>query len=81
MMMFPLPAEAPVILPGGEADTVHEKVVFGVTLDNEIPVDEFEHSICEEGVAVATGTGRIEMLMQLDTAEQGTPLRTDVVMR
>lgn len=56
-MLSPLPAEAPVILPAGLAETVQAYVVAAVVLDN--PIDEVpsEHKVCAGGVATATGVG------------------------
>jgi hypothetical protein len=59
---LPFPAEAPVILPAGDWDTVHEKVVPGTLLVNAIFVASPEHMDCEEGVATAKGVGLTVMV-------------------
>jgi hypothetical protein len=54
---FPLPADAPVILPRGLIVIVHENVVAGVGLVSEMLVVPGEQKVWEEGVAVTDGDG------------------------
>ena len=54
MIETPEPFEAP-LTPVDNA--VHEKVVPGVKLLNAIEVESPEHSVCDEELAIAKGTG------------------------
>ena len=54
---LPLPANAPVMLPGGNAATIQEKVVPATSLVSTIFVTSVEQRTRDEGVAVKTGVG------------------------
>jgi hypothetical protein len=81
IILFPLPAEAPVTLPCGNGAMVQEKLVLGVPLDNTIPVVPLEQITCDVGVAVIVGVGNKEIVTQPETAEQSTPFILKVTRR
>ena len=56
-MVLPLPAEAPVTLPGGAMTMVQTNVVPTVVLLSAILVVPAEQIVWEGGVAVTTGVG------------------------
>jgi len=56
-MVFPEPAEAPVILPAGFIATVQLKVVLGVVLVRFILVVNPEQIVWADGVGIASGVG------------------------
>jgi hypothetical protein len=77
LIVFPLPAEAPVILPAGNTVTVHVKVVKAVVLDNATFVEAPEHKVWDGGVATATGVGLT--LMTTGMGSPGQPFADGVI--
>ena len=57
IILFPLPAEEPLILPAGTTLVVHAKVVVTTLLERLIPVVPDEQIVCTAGMAIASGVG------------------------
>jgi hypothetical protein len=55
--VLPLLPDAPVILPGGDTATIHEKVVPVTLLPKAMDVALPEQTASDDGVADATGLG------------------------